>query len=83
MRGNVVAAFTRSIAAQNANTLDERIQDYEIRIDGNLASVWTPYSFYFDGNFSHCGVNSFQLVRMAEGWKIVYLIDTRRKEGCE
>lgn len=32
--------------------------------------------------FSHCGVNSFQLVKTEAGWKIVYLIDTRRKENC-
>jgi hypothetical protein len=48
-----------------------------------MAAAWTPYRFYRNGEFSHCGVNSFQLVKMAEGWKIVYIIDTRRKEPCE
>lgn len=32
--------------------------------------------------FSHCGVNSFQLVKVGDNWKIVYLIDTRRKDNC-
>jgi hypothetical protein len=63
--------------------LDERILDYQIKIDGALASAWTPYNFYVNGNFSHCGVNSFQLVKMDDVWKIVYIIDTRRKEPCE
>jgi hypothetical protein len=61
---------------------DERITIDFIKIDGDLALVWTPYQFYYKGKFSHCGVNSFHLVRIANGWKIQYLIDTRRKSGC-
>jgi hypothetical protein len=81
---NPVADFvTRISTTPEGTNLDERILDYQIKIDGALASAWTPYSFYVNGNFSHCGVNSFQLVKMAEGWKIVYIIDTRRKEPCE
>lgn len=81
---NAVADFVKRIASTPAETnLDERILDYQIKVDGAMASAWTPYRFYVNGNFSHCGVNSFQLVKMAEGWKIVYIIDTRRKEPCE
>jgi hypothetical protein len=61
---------------------DERISFETIRIDGPLAIVWTPYKFYFNGQFSHCGVNSFHLVRLNGSWKIHFLIDTRRKEPC-
>ncbi|MGZ0014756.1 nuclear transport factor 2 family protein [Yeosuana sp. AK3] len=61
---------------------DERLLDYNIQIDGIMANVWTPYEFWFNGTFSHCGVNSFQLFKDAEQWKIIYLMDTRRKEGC-
>ena len=60
--------------------LDERITYGAIQVDGNLASVWTPYRLYFDGNFMHCGANSFHLVRTNGAWKIVHLIDTRRKD---
>lgn len=73
------AAFISREARGNA---DERLQPEIIHIDGPLASVWAPYSFYYKGQFSHCGVNSFQLVREASGWKIQYLIDTRRKDKC-
>lgn len=62
---------------------DERLLDYNIQIDGIMANVWTPYEFWFNGTFSHCGVNSFQLFKDAEQWKIIYLIDTRRREGCD
>ena len=63
-----------------AGQLDERITYGSIQVDGNLASVWTPYRLYFDGNFMHCGANSFHLVRINGAWKIVHLIDTRRKD---
>lgn len=62
---------------------DERLLDYVIKVDGNMASAWTPYEFWFNGNFSHCGVNSFQLFNDNGQWKIVYLIDSRRRLGCE
>jgi hypothetical protein len=47
-----------------------------------MAAVWTPYNFYYNGQFSHCGVNSFQVIRFKDGWKIQYIIDTRRRTGC-
>jgi len=64
---------------------NEPIFDTEVRIDGNLAQVWTFYRFYAGETFSHCGFNSILLVRDADasGWKIVHLADTRRTEGCE
>lgn len=81
---NSVADFVKRISSTPAETtLDERILDYQIKVDGALASAWTPYRFYVNDTFSHCGVNSFQLVKMTDGWKIVFIIDTRRKEPCE
>ncbi len=62
--------------------LDERIWSYKIQIDGRLASVWTPYSFYIGSQFSHCGTNTFQLVKMLDGWKILQITDTRQKDNC-
>lgn len=85
--GNVktddVREFLSSFSKFSKNDLDERIVFKNISIDGDLASVFTPYSFYFKGNFSHCGANSFQLVKQNGTWKIHYLIDTRRKENCK
>lgn len=62
---------------------DERIYAPEVRVEDNLATVWTFYTFHAGAQFSHCGVNAIQLARTAEGWKIVHLSDTRRREGCE
>ncbi|MDX1604320.1 MAG: nuclear transport factor 2 family protein [Salinimicrobium sediminis] len=61
----------------------EVLHDYVIKIDGDMANAWTPYSFYLNDTFSHCGVNNFQLLKQKGEWKIIYLIDTRRREGCE
>lgn len=75
--------FISSVSGFSKNDLDEKISYLSIQIDGNLASVFTPYEFYFKGKFSHCGANSFQLVQQNNTWKIQYLIDTRRKENCK
>jgi hypothetical protein len=78
-----VAAFLTSIATPRKDIADERITFETIKIDGALASVWTPYKFYMGEKFSHCGANSFQLVRQNGLWKIQDIIDTRRKNGCD
>jgi hypothetical protein len=77
-----VAEFGAQIGAAPKGSLDERISFDVIKVDGPLAIVWTPYQFYYNGTFSHCGVNSFQMLRTANGWKIQYIIDTRRRTGC-
>lgn len=82
IRTESVDGFIKSISAPHPEKYDERIVFTKVLIDGNLASVWTDYKFYIGDKFSHCGVNSFQLFKSEEGWKIIYIIDTRRKEKC-
>ncbi|KFF25514.1 nuclear transport factor 2 family protein [Chryseobacterium vrystaatense] len=77
-----VQEFIASVSKFSKDDLDEKIIIDAIHSDGGLASVFTPYSFYFKGKFSHCGANSFQLVKQQNDWKIQYIIDTRRKENC-
>ena len=60
----------------------ETIANPKIQVDDHLAHVWVDYTFKLDEKFSHCGVNSFQLVKLKGEWKIVQLIDTRRKDNC-
>jgi hypothetical protein len=62
--------------------LDERLGPPEIRIDGNLASMWVYYEFYLDDKFSHCGVDSIQFARADDGWKIILVSDSRRRADC-
>lgn len=72
--------FYKSIATiPIAMKFEERILNYTIQIDGTMAHVWTPYEFYVNDKLSHSGVNSFQLFRENGVWKVVYILDTRRK----
>ncbi|GAB5408331.1 MAG: nuclear transport factor 2 family protein [Balneolaceae bacterium] len=79
--GNL-SQFLTAVGTPHEQVWDERIGGYEIKIDGDLASAWTPYQFYVGDNFSHCGVNSFNLAKMAGEWKIIYIVDTRRTSNC-
>src|SRR5436190_1045039 len=72
-------SFLAIIGKPHKEAYDERIEFNTVRVDGELAMVWTPYQFYVDDKFSHCGVNSFQLVKLSGEWKIQYIIDTRRR----
>ncbi|WP_316826536.1 nuclear transport factor 2 family protein [Pedobacter miscanthi] len=83
VRTESVNDFVKLIGTPHQEIYDERVVFTKILIDGPLASVWTDYKFYVGEKFSHCGVNSFQLVKGGKGWQIVYIIDTRRKDNCK
>jgi hypothetical protein len=80
VKNESITEFIGFVSKQPSGAADERITFETIKIDGPLAIAWTPYNFYFNGQFSHCGVNSFQLVRLRGEWKIQYIIDTRRRK---
>jgi ketosteroid isomerase-like protein len=72
--------FLNSIATIPANLkIFEKLIDYKVEIDGNLAHVWTPYEFYVNDKLSHIGANAFTLYNDNGKWVIIHLIDTRRK----
>jgi len=82
-----VAAFARAVGSPHPDMVwDERISDVQIRVDGNLASAWMNYTFYLvqgdADRLSHCGVDAFQLFKGADGWKIIQVTDTRRRDNC-
>ena len=78
-----IDSFFAAIGRPHNVVYDERIQYDIIKIDGPLAIVWAPYSFYLSDKLNHCGVDSFQLVKIDGIWKIQYIIDTRRRENCK
>jgi hypothetical protein len=71
------------VSIPDSVNFQEKILSYSIQVDGAMANAWTPYEFWLNGSFHHCGVNSFQLFNNGDAWKIIYLIDTRRKEDCK
>jgi hypothetical protein len=62
--------------------LDERLGPPDVRVDGNLAAVWVYYELYVSDRFSHCGVDAFHFGRVATGWKVLAVSDSRRRQGC-
>ncbi len=69
--------FVKAIGTPHDKQWDERTKNEIVQIDGPLATVWADYTFTLGGTFSHCGVDSFQLVRTDDGWKIAAIADTR------
>lgn len=79
VKNELVNNFASSVGRQKKGSLNEIIEFDDIKIDPPLAFVWTPYRFYYNGTFSHSGVNAFCLVKSSAGWRIQYIIDTRKK----
>jgi len=48
--------------------IEEKLLSSEIKIHNNIAIVWAPYTLSLSGQFSHCGVDVFTLLKSAEGW---------------
>jgi hypothetical protein len=73
------AAFSRAAAGSE---WIERMYDPEVRIDGNVAQVWTYYTFHQGTTFRHCGYDAFMLLKVGGVWKITQIADTQRTTGC-
>lgn len=72
------SAFLKAIGSISPGMkIEERILSYDIKTDGAMATAWLPYEFYINGKLNHTGVNSVQLFKDKDTWKIVYIIDTR------
>ncbi|WBH17270.1 nuclear transport factor 2 family protein [Sphingomonas radiodurans] len=53
-----------------------------VEIDGDIAMVWSGYTFTIDGKLSHCGTDHVGLIRENNRWKILNLTWTKRTTGC-
>ncbi|GLU44551.1 nuclear transport factor 2 family protein [Allomuricauda sp. NBRC 101325] len=82
-RNEEFSGFLKSIVGIPKTTkFEERLTSFSIQVDRTMANAWVGYEFWLNDEFSHCGINSFQLVNFDGEWKIIYLIDTRGKAGC-
>ncbi|MDG2141749.1 MAG: hypothetical protein P8K27_09665 [Gammaproteobacteria bacterium] len=75
---NMVSVLTRP-----GRLAIERAWDETILIQGSIAIFWAPYDFHVDGEFSHCGVDSFQLIKKGDKWLITNASWTREIETCQ
>lgn len=77
-RDGSVRYSVRSRAEQRASTgyagVVERGWGGEVRISGPVAMVWLPYDLYRGGEWSHCGVDVFTLVKHEGVWRIATLV---------
>jgi len=77
-----IQAFLESVENTKAGALDELLISFNAHVDGDLATAWMAYRFYVVSDFSHCGVNTMNLIRQNSEWKIFSIVDTRRTNGC-
>lgn len=61
----------------------ERMFKPEVRVEGDMATVWGRYDFHVGARLTNCGVNSFQLLRTPGGWKIINIASTIITTGCQ
>ena len=64
------------------NDKKERAWDETILVQGHIAVYWAPYDFHIDQEFSHCGIDSFQLVKKDGRWLISNASWTRETLNC-
>ena len=72
----------RQLAGMKEDLL-ERMWNPQVLIHGRIATLWTEYDFHRNGKFSHCGVDSFSLIKTDEGWKIAGAVYTVERTGCK
>jgi hypothetical protein len=71
-------AFVERLAQPGTDTREERIYDPFVRIDDNIAIVWTRFDFLLNGKVDHCGTDVVNLVKVDGKWLIAFLGDTSR-----
>ncbi|MEM7486924.1 MAG: nuclear transport factor 2 family protein [Bacteroidota bacterium] len=82
-RSTAFSKFLTSICSiPDSVKFKEKLTSFSVQVDRTMANAWVGYEFWLREEFSHCGINSFQLINFEGDWKIVYLIDTRGKSGC-
>lgn len=74
-------AAVASITGSDASFM-ERMFDPVVHVGDHIAVVWTPYDFHVNGNFSHCGTDIFNLIRVRGEWKISSVTYTVEQEDC-
>ncbi len=77
-----IEKFVKMVSTPHKEIFNEEIYEVESNIDGSLATVWAPYTFYVGDKLSHCGTNAFQLVEMEKGWQVLQITDTRYRKDC-
>jgi hypothetical protein len=73
--------FLESLGKEDQELL-ERMWDPTVLVQDRVAMVWTPYDFHLNGEFSHCGIDVFTLLRGTEGWQVASITYNVLRNGC-
>lgn len=73
-------AFVDHVPVTGAQQLQERIYDPLVKIDDDVAMIWTEYRFFIDGKVDHCGTDIAHLVKREGRWLVAGIADNQRKE---
>lgn len=69
------AKFIQNVMTRKPGDMDERVLSWgPILIDQEIATAWVPYEFYFNGKFTHKGVDVFLFVKTGNEYKIQTLL---------
>lgn len=60
----------------------ERYWDPTVLVNDHIAVFWAPYDFYIDGEFSHCGIDAMNLLKVDGQWKFSNNSWTVQRTGC-
>jgi hypothetical protein len=80
-RARTAQQFADGLANATGDSL-ERMWNPDVRVQGGIGTLWTRYDFHRGGTFSHCGVDAFNLVKTADGWRIASVMYTIERTNC-
>jgi hypothetical protein len=73
-------AFADRLSAPGPDTREERIRDPLVRIDDNIAVIWTRFELVVNGKLARCGTDVVNLVKVDGRWLISSVGDTSRTD---
>jgi hypothetical protein len=81
VRSSSFEEFSASLGKCGRQML-ERMWSPQVRVHKGIATLWAPYDFWLNGAFSHCGIDSFELAKTSDGWKLTGGSYTMERTGC-
>lgn len=69
-------------ARKDGHALRERYWAPTVLVRGSIAVVWAPYEFWIDGKTSHCGIDSFDFVKVGGRWLVANAMWTVEPDAC-
>jgi hypothetical protein len=73
-------AFVERLPATGAAKLEEHLYDPLVRIDDDIAVVWSPYKYFMDDKLDHCGTDLFSMIRRYGCWMVSGIADNSRQD---